>query len=191
MPRVKRGNVRRAKRKKLLAPCQGLLPDQEQAVSLAPRSRSTPRSSMRSSAAAARSGTSAAVGGAHQRRRPRERPDLRSAHRRPQGGRQSRSIARVLADLAVTSPAAFARSHRRQAKAAVGTPGQSRRKRRRARGQSRRPRRSRAVVMTDPLDIADSAPSSSATSPARSERGGSACASATDTSPARAGSSPR
>ena len=61
MPRVKRGNVRRAKRKKLLAWRRATTPTRASCIA-PPKSRSTPRSSTRSSAAAARSAISAACG---------------------------------------------------------------------------------------------------------------------------------
>ena len=85
MPRVKRGTVRRAKRKKLLARAKGLLPDQEQAVSPGQRVGRYRRQVRVRRTQEQEARLPAPLDRADQRGRPRERAHLLAADARTQG----------------------------------------------------------------------------------------------------------
>ena len=107
MPRVKRGTVRRAKRKKLLARAKGFYQTKSKLYRSAKESVDTALQVRLRRPQAQEARLPPPVGRPHQRGRARERPDLRAADRglKAAGNPLDR---KMLADLAVTQPEAFA-----------------------------------------------------------------------------------
>ena len=118
MPRVKRGTVRRAKRKKLLARAKGFYQTKSKLYRAAKESVDTALQVRLRRPQEQEARLPAALGRPHQRGGARERPDLLAADARTQGRGHRRSTARCWPTLAVTQPAAFAKVAA-QAKAAL------------------------------------------------------------------------
>ena len=139
MPRVKRGTVRRAKRKKLLARAKGYYANKSKLYRAAKESVDTALKYAFVGRRRKKRDFRTSVDRPHQRGRARARPHLRAVD----GGLKAAGVTldrKMLADIAVNEPASFA-SIAAQAKAAKPLPRRGRCAPKRPRGP-RRPSRS-------------------------------------------------